>query len=59
MFWKLSATLKPEATSEIRRRARNRRYSTGRSDGKNGKAQKRMRRRSVADMKSVMKDFRV
>jgi len=57
MLWKLTATLKQDAVSEIKKRARTRRLSTGAPVDHRQK--NRPRRRSVADMASVKSDFRV
>jgi len=59
MLWKLSATLKPDAVTEIKKRARTRRLSTGAPVDCPRKEKTRPRRRSVADMASVKSDFRV
>ena len=57
MLWKLTATLKQDAVSEIKKRARTRRLSTGAPVDHRQK--NRPRRGSVADMASVKSDFRV
>lgn len=61
MLWKLTATLKQDAVSEIKMRARTRRLSTGAASGApvDHRQKNRPRRRSVADMASVKSDFRV
>jgi hypothetical protein len=58
MLWKLTATLKPDAVTEIKLRARTRRLSTG-APVDNRSGSERPRRRSVADMASVKADFLV
>merc|ERR1711962_1509706 len=57
MLWKLTATLKQDAVSEIKKRARTRRLSSSGAPVPPEKT--RPRRRSVADLASVKSDFRV
>ena len=58
MLWKLTATLKQDAVSEIKKRARTRRLSAG-APPLDHRQKTRPRRRSVADMASVKADYRV